>query len=256
MNQFAIDRFTQHFTQQIEEITKVENAVYRKLLFVCVLDTLAICRYPKRDNKGRLIGLINNYSGWSDSLRVSLIHLDLHLDCVLGEGEKKSSILYDQVHRQISALDKEKIYRSEIDLDYNQTVKLAKKQEFGCIKLARNSELLYAYRNSLVHAFKEPGHQIEISDYGSEPYYDTQSTDQWELIYPVEFFRNLCSRSLSNIKDYLIDEGVNPYSRYREINAIGDYWINPNKLRSEKSDGFFQKFVKLISSRQSQSILV
>ena len=86
--------------------------------------------------------------------------------------------------------------------------------------------LLYQYRNSLLHEFRQPGHGSDLAD-TEEPHYITLGSVQrptnpelWLLNYPREFFERLVDDGLSNLRRYLTENDLNPYESY----VFGDYW--------------------------------
>ncbi len=247
-NNHLVDKFTGHFSQQIAAISSIDcDKLYNKLLYVCVLDTLATCRYPKKDNRTKFIKFTRNYSNWDDGEKVSLVHLYTNLEYVLSDSEKEHSKLYSQVFEQVSVLDKDKIYRSEIDLEFNSAKRIALTNEISYIKYAQHYALLYEYRNSLVHGLKDPGHPIEIDSYGTSPYYDTQESKYWELIYPTSFFHVICEASLEKLKDYLTRNNINPYSIYEKLGVFDEIWASPRKLKPGAGTSLFDKIISLSS---------
>lgn len=93
----------------------------------------------------------------------------------------------------------------------------------------KHVNLLWFYRNSLVHEFRPLGFGIEFPD-DTVPFYmtmdDMDATGKlipggWELVYPVKFFADITSKSISNLETYLRDNGLNPISSY----DVGSYWL-------------------------------
>lgn len=245
-----IDQFCTHFSKQIIAISSMKcSKLYKKLPYVCILDTLATCRYPKKDNKTKFIKFVRNFSNWADGEKISLIHLYTNLEYVLTNSEKKKSKLYSDTFKKISSLDNQKIYRSEIDLEFNIIRRNARPNEINCIEYARHYALLYECRNSLVHGLKEPGHPIEIENYGDSPYYDTQQSEYWELIYPTSFFHFLCENCLLGLKKYLQEHNKNPYAPYEELGIFDEIWANPKKLKAsiDNSNIISKTIIKLLN---------
>jgi hypothetical protein len=96
-------------------------------------------------------------------------------------------------------------------------------------------QLLYTYRNSLIHEFRAPGHHAELWDV-DEPYYTYVISDKgdnsgglertWGLQYTAKFFRRLCVNGLSNLEKHFLQNGIDPF------NSIdwGSYWIRELNL--------------------------
>ena len=99
-----IDRFLKYFDEQIKKISSlnIENNenekiyFYKKLLFLSIIDTLGQSRFPKGDNKKRIISFIRECSDWEDKDRVSLVQLSYILDYIYKykPKEKSDSKLY------------------------------------------------------------------------------------------------------------------------------------------------------------------
>lgn len=117
-------------------------------------------------------------------------------------------------------------------------------QKSGCIpeKLGRlgldklqHKNLLWLYRNSLVHEFRLPGRGVErrgtqeSSAYyqqvsqieGLNPEVGLQFSNRWELIYPTGFFKSLAERVLHRVADFHLLNGTSPFAAYSE----GSFWI-------------------------------
>lgn len=123
------------------------------------------------------------------------------------------------VNRQLAALQYGRIYRLATDPMFPELEPIAATdQERKLLRDCRHTHRLYAYRNHLVHEFREPGHGIEFSDDGSSPYYhgrtDEAARESWELVYPIGFFRLLAHRSLATLKTYLLQADLDPYACY------------------------------------------
>lgn len=73
-----IDRFFTYFSEQLTEIDRLKSdhsELYRKLLYVGILDTLAGAVMPRRKNRDRFTKLVERFCKWPDGDRVSLLHL-------------------------------------------------------------------------------------------------------------------------------------------------------------------------------------
>lgn len=83
----------------------------------------------------------------------------------------------------------------------------------------RHVELLYSYRNHLVHEFREPGYDRGVLGDDVTPYYMGMITKQgngvWELAYPTNFFAWVTERALANLRTYLEVNHLDPYAFYR-----------------------------------------
>jgi len=101
----------------------------------------------------------------------------------------------------------------------------------------QHKNLLWLYRNSIVHEFRIPGSgQEPISSMIENPCYQAISTfsgnnskdfkivhRNFELHYPISFLKKMCQESLQSIAQEYRDKGKSPFTVYSE----GEYWI-PN----------------------------
>ena len=113
------------------------------------------------------------------------------------------------------------IPRIDIDPFFNEIEHLAVSiEEQEILKNLRHAELLYTYRNNLIHEFREPGDGIEFSNDNESPYYhglthSDYQTKTCELVYPTKFFINLSNIALTAIKTFLISHNLDPFSFFK-----------------------------------------
>ena len=98
-------------------------------------------------------------------------------------------------------------------------------QEKKLVDGTKHSSLLYHYRCTLVHEFREPGHGFEFDQRDTSPYYHTMSSladnsKTSELVYPTQWFLDLPVAILTALKTHYIDTGTNPYDSY----TFGSPW--------------------------------
>lgn len=77
------------------------------------------------------------------------------------------------------------------------------------------------------------------------PTIDSQESKHWELIFPIEFFKNLCESCSKGIVEYFAQEDINPYEQYKKANTFGEVWTEQRKLFSKSKNGFFKKVLGL-----------
>ena len=84
VNQAAIYTFNKYFADNLRLIGEVANHLYRKILFVGVLDTLSRAALPelKDKNRERFLGFVEGCGDWPDQGRVSLPQLAGNLERV------------------------------------------------------------------------------------------------------------------------------------------------------------------------------
>ncbi len=216
-NAGAIEQYCQYFEEKLAEVSSIPPALFQKILLMAILDTLARARSPKtRDNKKRFSALVRQCAEWPDAERISLPQLSLLLR---GRASLADSLLPQEVENRLGDWEYGRIYRLENDPRSEDLERFASTtEEQKLINDCRHVHRFYTYRCYLVHEFREPGYGMEISDDSDSPYYhgmsETGGVETWELVYPVGFFRLLAKRSLFNLKRYLLENDLDPYSFY------------------------------------------
>jgi hypothetical protein len=232
-----IERFTGYFKKQLEEISQLTTTsaeLYRRLLYVSVLDTLAGSVLPKRRNKDRFTYFIQRFCQWPDGDRVSLPHLVQLL-------RKNPDPVFE--HLREWATEKHKIMPmgggALVPIGKDPTFDEAKREwpvsadhrtpiEGVDLASLRHYQLHYTYRNMLVHELRLPGYGMEFEN-DLEPFYHGMSTvgtsanitDTVELVYPWRFLHRLCEKGLEQLQKYFTVNGLNPYDSF----VFGTYWI-------------------------------
>jgi len=114
-----------------------------------------------------------------------------------------------------------KIIRIDIDPLFNEIKYLVVgNEDIKTLENSRHAELLYTYRNNLIHEFREPGHGMEFSNDNESPYYHgmehlESKTETWELVYPTKFLINLADVALTAIKGFLTSNNLDPFSFFK-----------------------------------------
>jgi hypothetical protein len=101
-------------------------------------------------------------------------------------------------------------------------------EEKKLLRESTHSNLLYVYRNHLIHEFREPGHGKEMDQGEESPYYHSLTNltagrtnkQTWELVYPLGFFTRVVFSSLESLHEYLLKNDLDPYSFYE----FGTIW--------------------------------
>lgn len=230
-----IDGFIEYFREQNREIATLEaNPIFRKILYLIEIDSLSRAAFPGLNgNRKRIVKFIDDCSNWPDKDRVSAVQLKVYLK----EEGIQSSQLCNFVNEHINSWDSGspptyKVFPTQ-DLTLQETEKRMTKQESRYVSKASYKELLYTYRNYLLHEFREPGNvrdpAIDLGSNCHTPYYrDTENSDpssrgnSWELQFPVQFLCKLCADSINGLKEYLLKNGLNPYDSYK----FGSNWAS------------------------------
>ena len=231
-----IAQFVGYFAQQLSTIRDLPQLPYvrqfQKNLYVSVIDALARCVYPRRGNRERFTSFVAGFGRLPEHSRVSLPHLAQLLTRV---PDPEFTDLRAFVRERLGTWLPGKIIQLDQDPDLEQILKLWPSQGQHrqpipnvTVQSFQHVNLLYAYRNSLIHEFRQPGHSQEIGD-NPEPHYMHQlhpeSTQTgagvWLLHYPRPFFDRLAESGLANLKAYLEANGIDPYASF----VFGDFWL-------------------------------
>lgn len=168
-----IDRFIGYFKNQLYEIKALQTehaGLYRRLLYASVLDTLAGSVLPNRHNRDRFTYFLQRFCQWPDGDRVSLPHLVqllrknpdpafeklrewalVKFKALPVHGSALMPIKHDPSFDEVKRLwPAQKEHRTPLE-----GVDLVSLQHF---------QLLYFYRNTLVHELRTPGYGMEFGD--------------------------------------------------------------------------------------------
>ncbi len=223
--QHLIDGYCSYFAAQLKTIQSVPDTMQRKLLTVAVLDTFARARVPQiKGNGKRFVEMVRALCDWKDAERISLVQLAL----TLAGSSTRSSALARETEQKLLAWEVGRVVRITEDPEMGELIKFANTDtEKRLLVDHQHINLLYVYRNSLVHEFREPGYDMGNLNDDPTPYYMNMDVEygrhQWELAYPGNFFGYLAERALVNLRDYLERNGVNPYEAY----DFGSRWRGP-----------------------------
>jgi hypothetical protein len=206
-----IAQFSTYFSDRIAEVEKVEHGLFRKILFMGIIDTLsrAGCSAVK-SHRERVIQFIDNCSGWKDKDCVSSQQLILNLE----DKNKKSGALYQLAKKKVDAWPYGSIIRPHDDLSLQDADSVAAVDEKRLVRDATYKQLLYTYRNHLVHEFREPGYGMELSQDPSTPYYHGMSGAPWQLVFTDAFIKGKCVGCLNGLVRQMRMQQKNPYDYY------------------------------------------
>jgi len=128
------------------------------------------------------------------------------------------------VQRRLAQWQDGRIYWLGVDplpSEFGANVSIVKECQHGC--------LLWAYRNVLLHEFREPGFGINLVDDAESPYYHQVDFTSgplagsvgWELVIPCRFLEHLVQSCLNNLATYMRNEGIDPNS----VSYRGRAWV-------------------------------
>jgi len=230
--QKQIERFILYFHNKYEIIkeTKFEgnDELFKKILYIGIIDALSKTVFPRKGNRIRFILFLKIFSGWKNCDRISLPHLVRLLEFTPEPEYSKLREFTFSAYEQWRSGD---IIGLERDPKHKEIFKYWPKgkdntEPIEGVKLEslRHVDLLYTYRNSLIHELKNLGYGLEELSLEKEPSYhhltDEKNEETWQLVYPLGFFENICETCIKNLKKYLIKNNINPYNSFK----FGSYW--------------------------------
>ena len=231
--QKQIERFILYFQNKYEIVKetkfKENDELFKKILYIGIIDGLSKTIYPKKGNRERFVSFLENISDWKHCDRISLPHLVRLLDFT---PEPEYSKLRKFAFSAYGQWPPGKVIGLDTEPKYGEVKKYWPKGQANneCIKgvkleALKHVHLFYTYRNSLIHELRNLGYGIEELSLEKEPSYHSMTMedgkDTWQLVYPLGFFENICETCLQKLKEYLIFNTINPYNSFN----FGSYWI-------------------------------
>jgi hypothetical protein len=211
-----------------------EGSLHSRILYTAILDAISRTVSGQVQNRKRLVHFVEHFCDWPEWNRVSLPHLHR---LVADKPEPELAPLRALTNGSITQWTP----ASRIPLTRDPSVaeiegvwpqSHGKMIPIDGVRLPwlQHSQLLYTYRNGLIHEFRSVGAHAELWD-DAEPYYaylgqyESESSrlvkHTWVLQYTATFFKRLCETGLSNLESYLGKSGLDPYKTMDS----GDYWI-------------------------------
>jgi hypothetical protein len=169
----------------------------------------------KRENEKFSI-FINNFSEWTYSNKISLIHIYYYLkEKNKLNGNVKLSKLYDELGKgSLQRISTVKKLGQQFNV-YNNMDKDKYGSKYSFIKL------LYKFRSKLVHEYRFPSflNTFDTHNNYQEPYYAniilSKEKHYWCLIFPYQFLRTLVIESLENYLSLCLQEKQEPIKNYK-----------------------------------------
>jgi hypothetical protein len=233
-----IEAFTNHFGRQLDRLKGYEldpeDRVLKKNVMASMIDAISRVTSNANDShRDRFTSIVKHFGDWLEHDRVSAPHISYLLTQLRSPSFKDARSLIRNIVTNNS--DGRLIQLSE---DPTMTDVLAvwpvqaETKLVGRLSLTSftHLNLLYSYRNSLVHEFREPGHGFEFSDEDELPFYhgrtmfegdSLEGARSLELVYPLNFYYKLTENIIRNVKAYLMENRINPYDSYE----FGSSWV-------------------------------
>jgi Mg2+ and Co2+ transporter CorA len=192
-----LDAFNRQVETLVDQVQQVENAVFRKALYVSMLDGLSACAYGNDMTSGeRFRTFILQIGGWTNGERISLPQAAL-----LFRGDPAMSAT---ISGQLAnwAWGTPQPITSD---PFPQALQIGNAD----LRRVQHLNLLWKFRNSLLHAVHDPG-GFDLRG-GVEPYYVGDiASHTWRLVIPEEFLRSLLTASLQGLLAFCKREGRDP----------------------------------------------
>ncbi|EJO2021542.1 hypothetical protein RQY88_004220 [Vibrio vulnificus] len=246
-----VTRYREHFMELISVAEQQQNLahqkVHSKILCCSVFDAISKSIFPDiKSNGQRFVALVRLCNAWPESQHVSVLHL-LRLFEVTNELPKEAKMLEDHVLKHFGSRFKStnSIMSNNIsissDIHIDDLLALWPKDNQKPMKVGtvlphqlKHEHLLWLYRNSVVHEYRNPGNGVELGssvpDYAFYQEVATGSsftesnmtfTSRWELVYPQKLFINLCKNAVEVASEHHLKKGSSPFTAYSD----GTYWL-------------------------------
>ena len=227
-NSTRIERFIKATSEHINRINGLpkdyDYQVYKKLLFVAIMDRMSKTAFPQKGNRERFISFLKSFSDWKDGERVSLTHLT-QLTRKNPDPAFEKIRLYAQ--KEVMSWKPGDVIHLDKDPDIQDVLKLWPGEKEHRIPLEgvpleslQHINLLYTYRNFLAHEIRSPAYQLDDENDRHPAYVYLLDADEpedkgtWILVYPTHFFQELCEVSLKNLGIYLQRNDLNPLQHF------------------------------------------
>jgi hypothetical protein len=254
-----IATFLSAFAEHIRIIASIQASRnprrYKKILYVTVLEAIAKVRYPNKGAGERFIKLVHNYSVWNDAERISLPHLVAALERT---SDARFKALREFAYSELHGWGSGGPVYLDSDPDLSTIQSLWPKDESGkllanqnvLLELSqlRHVDMLYAYRNYLIHESRQPTTGFEEED-DIAPFYESVNmhptvfgnrVSEWHLVYPAAFLEKLSNCCLSSLGEYLKAKEQDPYL------SIKDGWYLVEHFNNDKRFPVVSPFYQML----------
>jgi len=186
----------------------------RKLCLVSLIDGIAKALYPNLGNRERFVRAIKHFGSWDLGLRISMPHLKALLDL---SPEPDFEPLRQKVQQCLGSWLPGELVELDRDLPIEVTRSLWPKDKTLRSTLGRidleditHVRLFYAYRNLLVHEFRDRPDYLNMDDRQYPFYMNIAPEQRWDIFYPTGFFYFLGERILGEVERYFKRSRLNP----------------------------------------------
>jgi hypothetical protein len=232
----SINQFISFFHAQTEAISSIQiskpidYSIFKRILYIGIIDALSKTVYPRKGNRERFVSFIKGFSKWKSCEKISLPHLVRLLEEI---PDPEFSVLRKFAFSRFDTWVPGEIVELDRDPDHDEVYKLwPKAKEYTTpilnvqLSFLQHANLLYTYRNFLIHEMRKPGYGMDLGDRRLPFYYSMShlregQKDTWELVYPTAFFESVCKCILEKLEKFYMANRIDPYTLF----VFGTYWI-------------------------------
>lgn len=218
-NREKIEAFFDHFSKLVDSIKHLKAEGYVKQIrvtsLIAVLDALSKCRYPNELRNGfRFKTFIVNCAEWQECEKISIPQLNLYLSQL---PTSQYSLLKAYVNQELASWT----VGSEISISVDPEINILNSIEpVPLINDFKHVDLLWNYRNLLMHEARTPGYGMNLSNdtncyYHSMIYQGKVIRDGWELVYPEAFFFRITENCIRLLREYCESSNYSPYDSFK-----------------------------------------
>lgn len=232
----SINNFFDVFESHIDNIKTTNfpkyDSLYKKIICTSIIDTIGstVLSQFRYNNKKKFITFLEDFTLFDLWNKVSILYLHKFL---LTVREIQFNELKSYIKSKIKGIESPSEPKVELfDLPYQQIEKRWPLNHIQYNQLSlinfKHSNLMYGYRNYLVHELRRPGGYFDDDLKHQKPfYYESEDVDdhrkKWKLVYPLGFFVLVCKNAIQTTKKYCLENDINPYNL--EIFDTGDYLL-------------------------------
>lgn len=209
---------------------------HKKTLLFSLIETLSKTVYPGESNKNKFINFISDFCMWEEYDRVSIQQLKYYMDKIDSLNITLYSNLITYINETLSEFPKSTPVPFSIDPTVETINSFIPSSQGNIngkkINLFTHGELIWRYRNALVHEARSLGttemFKYEQPHYVPFTYIDSLDdkisvSDKYFVIcYPLNFLNTLIDVGIDNLEKHLILHNINPYDTY----SLENLWVD------------------------------
>ena len=216
----AADDFNVQASHLMAQVDDLAVTSFQKVLYLVMVEALGKIRFPEvKGNGERFVRLVREFGQWAHRDRVSLPQAQLLLQREPTIGPEVLAF----VRKRLAAWDLGPHDISEDPMPGDFPVSGLPEPLRRC----QHVELLWAFRNTLVHEFRHPSwsnEELHHLDAQTPVYLHLQvgnNAPAWELIMPTPFLAKLARNCLVRAVDWIRETGTDPWASFYD----GPIWI-------------------------------